>query len=81
MNVTHVPILIVGAGAGGLSASALLAKYGVRSLLVEKRREILIYRRPAISAFAAWRFSAVWAWTTRFVLSPIVCQTWSSSRR
>ena len=37
MATTHVPVLIVGAGAGGLTASALLARYGVRSLLVEKR--------------------------------------------
>ena len=43
MNVKHVPVLIVGAGAGGLATSALLAKHGVRSLLVEKRREIFIY--------------------------------------
>ncbi|MGB6512407.1 MAG: FAD-dependent monooxygenase, partial [Mycobacterium sp.] len=51
MNVTHVPVLIVGAGAGGLSASALLAKYGVRSLLVEKRREIFIYPKARNLSF------------------------------
>lgn len=39
----HHPVLIVGAGAAGLSASALLARYGVSSLLVEKRREIFVY--------------------------------------
>jgi putative polyketide hydroxylase len=43
MNVLRVPVLIVGAGAGGLATSALLAKHGVGSLLVEKRREIFIY--------------------------------------
>jgi 2-polyprenyl-6-methoxyphenol hydroxylase-like FAD-dependent oxidoreductase len=37
MNVTNVPVLIVGAGAAGLATSALLAKHGIRSLLVEKR--------------------------------------------
>jgi putative polyketide hydroxylase len=37
------PVLIVGAGAGGLSASTLLAHQGIRSLLVERRREIFVY--------------------------------------
>jgi putative polyketide hydroxylase len=37
------PVLIVGAGAGGLSASTLLAHHGIRSLLVERRREIFVY--------------------------------------
>ncbi|HEX7323157.1 MAG TPA: FAD-dependent monooxygenase [Mycobacterium sp.] len=43
MSVTRVPVLIAGAGAAGLATSALLAKHGVRSLLVEKRREVFIY--------------------------------------
>jgi putative polyketide hydroxylase len=51
MNVTQVPVLIVGAGAGGLAASALLAKHGVRSLLVEKRREIFIYPKARNISF------------------------------
>jgi putative polyketide hydroxylase len=51
MNVTHVPVLIVGAGAGGLAASALLAKHGVASLLVEKRREIFIYPKARNLSF------------------------------
>ena len=51
MNVTHVPVLIVGAGAAGLSESALLAKYGVQSLLVEKRREIFIYPKARNLSF------------------------------
>jgi putative polyketide hydroxylase len=37
------PVLIVGAGAGGLSASTLLAHHGIRSLLVDRRREIFVY--------------------------------------
>jgi putative polyketide hydroxylase len=37
------PVLIVGAGAGGLAASTLLADQGVHSLLVEKRRQISVY--------------------------------------
>jgi putative polyketide hydroxylase len=43
MNVTRIPVLIVGAGVGGLSMSALLAKYGVNSLLVERRPEVFVY--------------------------------------
>jgi putative polyketide hydroxylase len=42
-DVKRVPVLIVGAGVGGLAISALLAKHGVASLLVEKRREVFIY--------------------------------------
>ncbi len=50
-NETRVPVLIVGAGAAGLSSSALLAKYGVRSLLVEKRRETFIYPKARNLSF------------------------------
>ena len=45
MNVQRVPVLIVGAGAAGLATSALLAKHGVRSLVVEKRSEVVVYPR------------------------------------
>src|SRR6201994_1037556 len=51
MTAKHVPVLIVGAGAGGLATSALLAKHGVRSLLVEKRREIFIYPKARNLSF------------------------------
>ncbi len=51
MSVTHVPVLIVGAGAAGLTTSALLAKHGVRSLLVEKRDEIFIYPKARNLSF------------------------------
>jgi putative polyketide hydroxylase len=39
------PVLVVGAGAGGLSASTLLAHHGIQSLLVDRRREIFVYPR------------------------------------
>jgi putative polyketide hydroxylase len=51
MDVLRVPVLIVGAGAGGLATSALLAKHGVQSLLVEKRREIFIYPKARNLSF------------------------------
>ena len=51
MRVTRVPVLIVGAGAGGLTTSALLAKRGVRSLLVEKRDEVFIYPKARNLSF------------------------------
>ena len=50
-DVTRVPVLIVGAGAAGLATSALLAKRGVTSLLVEKRHEIFIYPKARNLSF------------------------------
>src|SRR6201992_2154018 len=47
----RVPVLIVGAGAGGLATAALLGKYGVRSLLVEKRREVFLYPKARNLSF------------------------------
>lgn len=51
MNDSQVPVLIVGAGAAGLTAAALLAEHGVRSLLVERRREIFIYPKARNLSF------------------------------
>ncbi len=51
MNDNQVPVLIVGAGAAGLSASALLAEHGVRTLVVEKRREVFIYPKARNLSF------------------------------
>ncbi|MGC2655634.1 MAG: FAD-dependent monooxygenase, partial [Mycobacterium sp.] len=51
MNVTRVPVLIVGAGAAGLAASASLAKHGVPSMLVEKRREVFVYPKARNLSF------------------------------
>lgn len=41
----HVPVLIVGGGPAGLCASILLSRHGVRSLLVERRRDVLAHPR------------------------------------
>src|ERR1700722_14259043 len=51
MSVVRVPALIVGAGAAGLATSALLAKHGVGSLLVEKRSEVFIYPKARNLSF------------------------------
>jgi 2-polyprenyl-6-methoxyphenol hydroxylase-like FAD-dependent oxidoreductase len=51
MNATRIPVLIVGAGAGGLAASALLAKHGIQSLVVEKRREVFLYPKARNLSF------------------------------
>jgi putative polyketide hydroxylase len=51
MSISHIPVLIVGAGAAGLTTSALLAKHGTYSLLVERRREIFIYPKARNLSF------------------------------
>ena len=43
MSKHRSSVLIAGAGVGGLSMSAMLARRGVDSLLVEKRRAIFVY--------------------------------------
>jgi putative polyketide hydroxylase len=43
MSTHRSPVLITGAGVGGLSMSAMLARRGVDSLLVEKRRATFVY--------------------------------------
>ena len=50
-DTVPVPVLIVGAGAGGLSASALLAKHGVESLVVERRHEVFRYPKARNLSF------------------------------
>ena len=39
-RVHEVPVLIVGAGPAGATAAITLARYGIESLLVERRREV-----------------------------------------
>jgi putative polyketide hydroxylase len=43
MSKHRASVLIAGAGVGGLSMSAMLARYGVDSLLVEKRTATFVY--------------------------------------
>ncbi|MUL78166.1 FAD-dependent monooxygenase [Mycolicibacterium sp. CBMA 226] len=51
MTTRHTPVLIVGAGAAGLATAALLAKHGVGSLVVEKRREVFRYPKARNLSF------------------------------
>jgi putative polyketide hydroxylase len=51
MDVRRTPVLIVGAGVGGLAMSALLAKHGIPSLLLERRREVFIYPKARNLSF------------------------------
>jgi 2-polyprenyl-6-methoxyphenol hydroxylase-like FAD-dependent oxidoreductase len=51
MNVRRTPVLIVGAGVGGLATSALLAKHRIPSLLVEKRPEVFFYPKARNLSF------------------------------
>jgi hypothetical protein len=46
MAESNVPILIVGGGPVGLSASLLLSRHGVRSLLVERHQGTSIVPKP-----------------------------------
>lgn len=48
---SEVPVLIVGAGVGGLATSALLAQHGVRSLLIERRPEVFVYPKARNLSF------------------------------
>jgi FAD binding domain len=45
MDPEQIPVLIVGAGGGGLSLSLLLLQQGIRPLLVERRTDISWYPR------------------------------------
>jgi putative polyketide hydroxylase len=51
MEVRRIPVLIVGAGVGGLATSALLAKHLIPSLLVERRHEVFIYPKARNLSF------------------------------
>ena len=53
MKKRDCPVLVVGAGAAGLSIATLLAHHGVQSMLVEKRREVFVYPKARNLTFRA----------------------------
>src|SRR5581483_3634705 len=53
MKKRDCPVLIIGAGAAGLSMATLLAHRSVKSMLVEKRREVFIYPKARNLTFRA----------------------------
>ena len=40
MNVERYDVVVIGAGIGGLAAAALLAKKGMKTLLLEKEDQV-----------------------------------------
>ncbi|HEY6594306.1 MAG TPA: FAD-dependent oxidoreductase, partial [Asanoa sp.] len=48
MRVDQLPALVVGAGPAGLTAAIALARQGVRTLLVERRRELSSLPRATV---------------------------------
>ena len=81
MSITRIPVLIVGAGAAGLTTSALLAKHGVSSMLVEKRRKTFIYPKARNLSFRSLEILRGLGLAARSTLSPIEFPTCWSSRR
>jgi len=53
MKQRDCPVLVVGAGAAGLSMATLLARRGVQSILIEKRREVFVYPKARNLTFRA----------------------------
>ena len=59
MTDVHVPVLIVGGGGAGLTASMLLSTYGVEHLLVSAHADDLrTCRKPMCCSSGRWKCSA-----------------------
>jgi putative polyketide hydroxylase len=75
------PVLIVGAGAGGLSASTLLAHHGIQSLLIERRREIFVHPKARNLTFRSLEILRGIYSVQRLTRPPLTLATWSASTR
>jgi len=76
------PVVIVGAGAGGLPAATLLAHQDIQSLLVETRREISIYPKARNLTFRSLQIPCgVSDWARRSTRPPTAAPIWSASTR
>src|SRR5215470_2475889 len=60
MAISEMPVVIVGGGPVGLSMSLLLARHGIRSLLVERRRSTGIHPRARIINVRTMELMRVW---------------------
>jgi putative polyketide hydroxylase len=59
-DVREFPVLIVGAGPAGLLTASTLARYGIESLLVERRPGLS--RLPRANAASTWTMELLRAW-------------------
>jgi 2-polyprenyl-6-methoxyphenol hydroxylase-like FAD-dependent oxidoreductase len=77
MNVRRFPVLIVGAGVGGLATCALLAKHGVPSLLLERRRSLYLSEGPKLSFRTLEVLRGLGTSATRCTRWPMASHPWS----
>ena len=59
-RVHHVPVLIVGAGPAGLVAGITLTRYGVHTLVVEKRFELSTLAKAQVISTRTMEILRAW---------------------